>query len=180
MKRKLAIGAAVLAAVILISGASALTYAFTPGTQADPFITLSYLREVFRPQIMNEVRNIEQQMTQRFNARVNELEAQLQAGGGAGGGGQPATSTADRFHVVTLRRGQTLNCSVGAEIMLRVGTATGRGSAPALVNYTSGSTLSAGTALTPNNMYLVTIEGNGVTATADTVRILVRGTYQIS
>jgi hypothetical protein len=64
--------------------------------------------------------------------------------------------------------------------MLRIGTANGFGSAPALVNYTDGATLAAGTALTTNHMYLVTIEGNGVRATADTVRVLVRGSYKIT
>jgi hypothetical protein len=66
--------------------------------------------------------------------------------------------------------------------MLRVGTANAYvgNSAPALVNYTSGGTLGNGAGLTANHMYLVTIEGNGVTATAPTVRVVVRGEYKIN
>jgi len=176
VKNKIIFGIVFLAAILLISGASMLVSA-TPGTQADPFITLSYLTDVFKPQVMTEVRNAEQEMTQRFNSRINELESQLQTGGGTA---QNQTGSSDEFQVVTLRRGQTLTCSVGTEIMLRIGTANGRGSAPALVNYTSGTTLSADAALTTNHMYLVTIEGNGITATADTVRVLVRGSHRIS
>jgi len=175
LRNKLAVSLAVLAAIILISGMSILAFA-SPGTQEDPFITLGYLNNIFRPQVMNDVRTTEQQMIQRFENRINELERQLQAGGT----GQTAAGTADRFHVVTLSRGQTLSASVGTEIMLRIGTATAVGSAPALVNYTTGNALSADAALTTNHMHLVTIEGNGVRATADTVRILVRGMYTIS
>jgi len=177
MKNKLIICIVVLAAVALVSGASILAIA-TPGSQTDPFITLSYLTDVFKPQVMNDVKSTEQEMTQKFDARITSLESQLQAN--PGGSGSTATNASDTFRVVTLRRGQSLTCSVGAEIMLRVGTAEGVGTAPALVNYTTGNTLSAGTALTANHMYLVTIEGNGAKATADSVRVLVRGDYKIA
>ena len=176
MKKKFIIGLVVLTAVIFVSGASILAFA-TPGTQADPFISLSYLNEIFRPQVMTSVQETEREMTQRFNARIAELEAQLQT---SPGGGHAPPGSAQTFAVVTLRNGQSLTCSVGTEIMLRIGTATGFGSSPALVNYTTGSTLSSGTALNTNHMYLVTIEGNGITATAETVRVLVRGTYRIT
>ena len=177
MKNKIIIGIVVIAAVTLVSGASILALA-NPGSQTDPFITLSYLTDVFRPQVMTDVKNTEQEMIQKFEARIAELESQLQAN--PGGSGAAGAAAAESFQVVTLSRGQSLTCSVGVEIMLRIGTAEGTGSAPALVNYTSGSTLSAGTALTANNMYLVTIEGNGIKATADTVRVLVRGSYRIT
>ena len=177
MKKKIIVGIVVLAAVALISGASILAIA-TPGSQTDPFITLSYLTDVFKPKVMDDVKTTEQEMTQRFNTRITALESQLQAN--PGGSGSTVTDAADTFQVVTLRRGQSLTCSVGAEIMLRIGTAEGFGTAPALVNYTTGNTLSSGTALTANNMYLVTIEGNGIKATADSVRVLVRGSYKTS
>jgi len=176
MKNKIITGIVFLSAVLLISGASILTVA-SPGTESDPFITRSYLTEVFKPLFMNDVKTIEQEMTQKFNTRISELEKQLQSGGGSN---KPVQVDAETFKVVTLNKNQTLVCSVGAEIMLRVGTANGLGTAPALVNYTSGATLSAGSALTTNHMYLVTIEGNGVKATANTVRVLVKGTYKVS
>jgi hypothetical protein len=176
LKNKVAISIVALAAVALVSGASILALASTPGSQNDPFITLSYLTNIFRPQVINDVRSTEQEMITRFETRIAELERQLNAGGQ----GQASVSQADRFHVVTLSRNQTLSASVGTEIMLRIGTATALGSAPALVNYTTGNTLAAGTALTANHMNLVTIEGNGLRATADTVRVLVRGVYTIN
>ena len=174
LRRRFAVALVILAAVLLISGTSILAFA-SPGTQEDPFITLSYLTNVFRPQVLNEVRVTEQEMVQRFEHRIAELERQIQAGGT----GHVAASRADRFQVVTLSRNQSLSAAVGTEIMLRIGSATAFGSEPALVNYTTGNTLSAGSALVANHMYLVTIEGNGVRATADTVRLLVRGVYTI-
>ena len=175
MKHKLITGVVVLAAIALISGATIVAFA-SPGSQADPFITLSYLMEEFRPLIMAEVSKKEQDLTKEFDERIAALEAEFQEnhdGTGAPGDG-------DTFIVVTLRRNQTLACSVGAEIMLRIGSATGVGSVPALVNYTSGATLSAGSALVANNMYLVTIDGNGLRATADNTRVLVRGSFKIT
>ena len=176
MKIKIITGIFVLASIALVSGATILALA-TPGTQEDPFITLNYLNNSFKPQIMDEVRSTERELTRTFDAKIAELEAKLQT---SQGGSSQTSSSADRFSVVTLSRGQSLTCSVGAEIMLRIGSATGFGTAPALVNYTSGATLAAGTELTVNHMYLVTIEGNGVRATADTVRVLVRGSYRVS
>jgi hypothetical protein len=84
------------------------------------------------------------------------------------------------FTLVTLSRGQTVSCAVGTELLLRIGTAQAAGaSAPALVDSTDGTTLTAGQALTANHMYMVTIQGNGFKATADTVKVLIRGDYLI-
>ena len=176
MKRKIVIGIVVLAVAVLISGASLLAFA-APGTQADPFVTLSYLTEIFRPQVMSEVEAIERELVREFEARIAVLESQLEAGQG---GAQAAPAGVNRFSVITLRNGQTLTGSVGTEIMLRIGTASGAGTAPALVNYTTGSAISDGDALAQNHMYLVTIEGNGIRATAETVRVLVRGSYRVA
>jgi len=177
MKQKIVMGISILAVITLISGASLLVVA-SPGTQTDPLVPLSYLNDVFKPQIISEIKSTEQELTQKFNAQIASLQSQLQSN--QGGAAPSAPNPADTFSVVTLSNGQSLTCSVGTEIMLRVGTATGFGTAPALVNYTSGATLSSGSALTVNNMYLVTIEGNGINATASTVRVLVRGNYKIT
>ena len=177
MKMKIITGIVVLAVITLISGATILATAAPGTTQQDPFITLDYLTNTFKPQIMAEIKNTEQELLRTFDAKIADIEARLKANQSIV---SQTPGSADRFSVVTLNRGQSLTCSVGAEIMLRVGTANGSGSTPALVNYTTGDALSPGNALTANNMYLITIEGNGVRATADTVKVLVRGSYRIS
>jgi len=174
LKQKIIIGIVVFAAVTLVSGATLMALS-SPGTAEDPFITLSYLNDIFRPKVMTEVGKVEADMNKRFNDRIAQIET-----GGTGGVTQGIPEDADVFSVVTLSNGQSLTCSVGTEIMLRIGTANGFGTAPALVNSTAGSTLAAGSALVTNNMYLITIEGNGITATANLVRVLVRGSYTIT
>ena len=170
----------ILAAVMLISGASILV---AGGAQSDPLVTVSYLRDRFTPQVVQELRGditrAEQDLQQRFNVEIAALEARIAQT--PSGGGAVETAPADTFRVITLSRGQTLRASVGTEMMLRIGTATAFGpTAPALVDYTGGHTLAAGGQLLTNHMYLVTIENNGVTATADLVRLLVRGEFTIS
>ena len=176
MKTKIITGILVLAVIALISGATFLAIA-APGSQEDPFITLSFLNNSFKPQVLAEVGSIEQEISDAMDVKIAELEARLWE---TMGNAEQSPSSADIFSVVTLSRNQSLTCSVGTEIMLRIGTATGVGSAPSLVNYTSGETLAAGTTLEANNMYLITIEGNGIRATADSVRVLVRGNYNIN
>lgn len=178
MKRKIAIGIVVLFVILFVSGTTILALATTPGTQEDPFITLSYLTDVFKAQMLEDAKKTGQELTEKFDSRIAELETQLQSSSGEANASRP--KSADVFSVVTLSNGQTLTCSVGVEIMLRVGSANGFGTAPALVNYTDGTTLPSGSALTTNHMYLVTIEGNGIKATAATVKVLARGNYKIT
>lgn len=177
MKNKIIIGIVVCTMIVFVSGVSIIAFA-SPGTATDPLITLSYLTNIFRPQILEEVDKAGQELSTGFDARISTLETQLD--GNQSGANTDDLGPADVFTVVTLRRGQSLTCSVGVEMMLRIGSATAFGSSPALVNTTSGSTLSSGNALAVNNMYLVTIQGNGVTSTVDTTRILVRGSYTVS
>ena len=182
MKRKLLSAVVLIAAVTFISGAGILFSNATADNQDGLLVTTGYLRDNFTPQVIAELRNeitqAEQTLSQRFDAQLAALEARL--GEGTGGGGVQPQSPADTFRVITLNRGQRLTASVGTEIMLRIGTATGFGTAPALVDYTNGVTLAAGSSLTANRMYLVTIEGNGIESTADLVRVLVRGEFTVS
>lgn len=131
---------------------------WSPGSATDPLITLSYLNETFMGQIMD---------------RVDQKIAQRNSGLGQSGAGM-------EFSVVTLSKGQVLTGDIGCEVMLRVGSATCvAASTPGLVDETSGSTLSGGGALAANHLYMMTVENRGVKAGADTVKLLVRGTYTI-
>jgi hypothetical protein len=173
---------AIVAAAVIISLAAILCvtiFAASSGTQADPLITLSYLNEKFRPQLLDEIKTEIGKAGTEITAKIDE---KLASGGlsSLDNGSSPTVDDADAFAVVTLARGQTLKCAVGTELLLRIGTATASGaSAPALVDETSGASAAIGASLEANHMYLVTIEGNGASATAATVKILVRGTYTI-
>jgi len=149
-------------ALIIAAGIGAYA-ASNYGSSSDPLVTLSYLKDKLTPELMN-------QFDQKLDVAVSELEALIGSG-----------YTADTYKVVTLNKGQAIKGSVGCEILLRIGSAkVSAASSPGLVDLTSGGTLNNGSSLTANHLYLVTIEGNGVTATESSTRVLVRGSYVIS
>ena len=85
------------------------------------------------------------------------------------------------YVLVTLQKGQTLHGAVGTEVMLRVGTAVcTASSAPGLIDTTDASTINDGKSIEKNHVYMMTIEERGIRATANTVKVLVRGTYSVT
>lgn len=129
------------------------------GSKDDPLVAKSYLDQVLTPQLMDKV--------------DEKIDAALAQSGGESG-------SAETYKVVTLSRGQTLTGKVGCEVMLRVGTASCTAIYnPGLVDTTGGTALNSGSSLVKNHLYMVTIEGGGFTATADTVKVLARGSYTI-
>ena len=149
-----------LLVLLALSGALnvTITAAAEAGSADDPLVTLSYLNETFMDTIMD---------------RVDEKIAQRAPSGSAG--------TASNFTVVTLGTGQVLTGDVGCEVMLRVGSAVCVSpSSPGLIDETTAGTLNDGGALAQNHLYMMTIEGRGVRATAATTKLLVRGGYTVT
>ncbi|MGI5935539.1 MAG: hypothetical protein ACOX7I_01860 [Oscillospiraceae bacterium] len=161
-KKKTVLILSIALALIIAAGLGAYA-ASNYGTSDDPLITLSYLNNKLTPELMK-------QFDQKLDGAVSELEALLGFG-----------STADTYKLVTLNKGQVIKGSVGCEILLRIGSAkVSAASTPGLVDLTSGGTLNNGSALTSNHLYLVTIEGHGITAAESSTKVLVRGSYVIS
>lgn len=159
---------AVMLALSLVLSCT-VSLAAEAGSSQDPLVTLSYLNDTFLGQIMEQV---DAKIAQRNSQIVQELGGQTSSGG---------TATASTFTVVTLSSGQTLTGDIGCEMMLRVGTAACVSpSAPGLIDESAGSTLSNGGALVQNHLYMMTVEGRGVRATAATTKLLVRGSYTIA
>lgn len=156
--------------LLLLSGILSMTISLAaePGTNGDPLVTLSYLNDTFMKEILAKV-------DQKIAARNSQIAQQL--GGQVTGGAE----TASTFTVVTLSNGQTLKGEIGCEVMLRIGTAVCVSpSNPGLIDETSAVTLNNGGALVQNHLYMMTIEGRGVKATAGTTKLLVRGGYSIA
>lgn len=155
---------AVLLALSVLLNITVTMAAGTAGSSQDPLVTLSYLNDTFLNSVL-------QRVDQKIAARNSQL-----LGGQSGDG-----SAASNFTVVTLSSGQTLNGGLGCEVMLRVGTAVCVApSAPGLIDETAAVTLNNGGALVQNHLYMMTIEGRGVRATAATTKLLVRGGYTIT
>ncbi len=156
-KKKVIMVAAIAVACTLILCAGVYA-AVSYGSKEDPLISKSYVEEVLRP----------------------ELEAQIKAELDAALADVETAQSAD-FKVITLSAGQKLTCGVGCEMMLRIGSATAKGADyPVLVDTSTGESVADGTALKVNHLYMVTIQGNGITAGAATTKLLIRGDYTIS
>lgn len=145
----------------------------TAGTESDPLITKSYLDDYVTPQLesgitsdlLGQLDDMTMQLEQELQSLREELDSTFQ-------------SNQEKFQLVELSSGQTIILDLGAQIVLRVGSATVTGSySPALVNVTTGSTIDSGTSLTTNHLYLSTIEGRTITATSGTTKVLVFGGY---
>ena len=155
--------------VLVLSGllSMTVTVASGVGTDNDPLVTLSYLKETFTKDILKQV-------DEKIAARNNQLAQQV--GGQVGTGAQ----TASEFTVVTLSNGQVLTGDIGCEVLLRVGTAVCVSpSAPGLIDESGAAVLNNSEALVQNHLYMMTIEGRGVKATAATTKLMVRGSYTI-
>jgi hypothetical protein len=157
-----------LAVVCAVAAVTAVYAAASAGSSSDPLVTLSYLTDKFTPQ-----------MESRMDALVQEKAEKLTEQFDAAASGSAGTSSSV-FQVVTLSKGKTLVGDVGCEVMLRVGSATcSADGTTGLIDTTDGTTLAGGKSLVKNHLYMVTISTRSVTATADTVKLLVRGPYTI-
>ena len=156
-----------MAALVLVMAALSITaFAADPGSENDPLVTLSYLKETFYTSIMKEV-------DEKIDARNTQIAAQVS--------GTSSAAAADTFTVVTLTDGQILKGDIGCEVMLRVGSAVCVSpSSPGLIDETDASILNSSGALVKNHLYMMTIEDRGVKATAATTKLLVRGGYTIT
>lgn len=166
-EKKSLIAAGVLLAVLLVASIGALA-ATNYGTKDDPLVTLSYLDNTVTGAILDK---LDASIAETENELTASFDEKIASSGGA-----------ETFSLVTLTNGQKVTCGVGAEIMLRIGAAASYGSdSPRLVNTTAGTSVTAaGEVLAVNNMYMVTIQGNGIQAASDTVKVLIRGSYTIS
>ena len=157
--------------LVLVLALSALgmtmAAAADPGSSKDPLVTLSYLEDVFFDAILEKV-------DERIKERDEKIAEKISGTSGE------AASDAQTFTVVTLTEGQILTGDIGCEVMLRVGTAQcSAPSAPGLINTTTGDVLNNGGELAVNHLYMATIADRAVTATAATVKVLVRGDYSV-
>jgi len=165
------IGVAALVCLCLTAGAALAA----GGSQDDPLITLSYLTQTATPAILEQV---DQRVAQRQKELTDNLNAAIQSYAQTGTpGGEENAST---YTVITLSDGQVMSMGIGCEVMLRIGTAVCQSpDAPGLIDTTGGSTLNNNGSLTVNHLYMATIAGRSIRATAGTVKVLVRGSYTI-
>jgi hypothetical protein len=174
IRKRLVAVISVIIALVLIVGIWAVA-ATNFGSQNDPLITLSYITDVLTGQIMDKVN---QQIDDRLSSLETQLDTRISELEETSGG---STGSYSKFSVVTLNDGQTLTGNVGTELMLRVGTARCYASgSPGLIDTTTAGVLENNGSMAKNHMYMITINGRGMTAAGSTVMVLVRGEYAIN
>ena len=171
------------------------------GGSDDPIVTKSYIDSVLTPSVNEKIDEVVAQKMAESKSYVdtaisNHKAYIAQNGGGTGLSRADIDKIADEviaemqkegisagasWSVVTVDAGKTLKAKVGTEIVLRIGSATcySPGSV-GIVNLTSGSVLSPGSALSANNLYMVSIEDRGFKAGSNGATVLVSGSYTIS
>jgi len=164
--KKAALAAAAAAMIFSFYADSASGSVASVDTSSDPLVTLSYVNEVLKPQLTNEILT-----------KVNEL---LKAGA-------PASQPLGQFEVVYLTSGQTLLAAEPIELVLRSGE--GKAVVHLKENISNGvglSDLTAGAEITnglsvPRNHYIIVprADGRGVLITSKDAYLLVRGEYEI-
>ena len=178
MKKKILIVIACVALLAAGTGIGILAAESGYGSQSDPLITLSYVNGVLKPELESKTSEALEKTAREFTGKLDEKVAAYEASVRGLLGSGSALPATDVFQLVTLDEGDTLACARGTEIMLRIGTADAWGEdSPALVDTTSGGTLDDGEEMTKNHLYMVTINDCGLTATDDTVKLLIRGSY---
>lgn len=170
MRKKLI--AAVTAAVLLVSGLSAALA--SPGTSADPFITLSYLTGTFYPEMEQAM------LAQAQKATVETEQEALERLSGLAGdyltraGG---SEYSDVFIRLIMAGGDRLSLPSGASILFEAGQYT-LDLTGELLDVTDGTVLTSGAVLTANHRYIVA-ENSSCTlaAVSDSVYLSVQGPY---
>ncbi len=166
------LSAFVLVGVIAVAGISASA---TGGDQTDPLITLSYLTQVVKPELMEmvdeQVAANETALSEKIDAAIadysEQMEQMLEQNDKAG----------SSYVTVKLAAGNILIPAAGSEILLCSGSVKlTSDSASVLYDTTAGSSLNKGSALAANHLYLVPVDETGIAATANSV-LLVRGDY---
>jgi len=153
MKKRILKVMAVVTAVVLC--VLCTTVIADPGTNADPLISKSYIDNILLPQIQ-----------QMIDSKV----------AGAGGSGGNAAS----FAVVEARAGQEIICSAGAELILRMGSATVIATSKGgLADTTAGCDLGSGANMPANHLLVVPVsDGRGIRANANVI-VLIKGGYTV-
>ena len=145
------------------------------GSSSDPLVTLSYITDVFMPEVDTAINDTveakTQEMTAELDATIAELETKYNEASVA--------SAASTYTVISMDDGEKLVGIKGCEIMLRIGSAFCNAPAsPGLIDTSTTGILENGKYLEKNHMYMVTIDGRGIEADGD-IMIIVRGDYTI-
>ena len=173
-KKKWLLTLGILLAVALVSGIS-IYAATTYGTASDPLVTMSYVNKV-KTDIVSQAKTYTDSAAAELEGSLDTLLDSYAATVESKLNSSSAVSKTDVFTTVTLSSGQSLLCSAGAEILPRSGSAVASGQ---ISDTTSGTSVSSGSTLTGNHMYVTVTDDTGIKASGGSVVVMVRGDYTV-
>lgn len=132
---------AVLLTTCLVISATLVLALAAGGSSGDPLISLSYLSGTFTNTVNNQV-------DQKLDTSDKQLLEQLSSG-------DLSTSAASTWVETRLKQGDALSGTTGTNVLLLAGSAQVTFSSGAVIDVTTGTAVSSGTALTVNHRYMV-------------------------
>ena len=188
--------------LILAVASTAVVFAAgaTYDSSSDPLVSLSFLTEIFKPELQREIREANDNVELVLQAQIDSLLAQIDglkadiAALSKNSSTQltpptvtnPEQSEDDSVQVYTileLKRGEILVAEEICELVLRAGTATVMTSYvdQGLLDCTDGCELLAGNDVPQNHFVLIPRggDGRGITVTSDVAFVMVKGAYSV-
>ena len=143
------------------------------GSSSDPLITLSYITDIFMPEVDTAINDTIEAKTQEMTAELDAVIAELETKYNEAS----IASAASTYTVISMADGEKLVGVKGCEIMLRIGSAFCNAPAsPGLIDTSTTDILENGGYLEMIDMYMFTFVGRGIEADGD-IMIIVRGDY---
>ena len=163
----------IVAALFALGVVAAATGGY--GSSSDPLITLSYITDVFMPEMDETINGAVEAKTTEISSALDTTVAELESKYNEAS----EASAASTYTVISMASGQKLIGVKGCEVMLRIGSAYCTAPAsPGLIDTSTTGILENGEYLIKNHMYMITIDGRGIQADGD-IMIIVRGDYTI-
>ena len=154
---------AIVMAVVLIVSLTILAAGTgsSAGTTSDPLVTMSYVNETFRAELLQQ---LQQEMNTSQVEFSQSISAMLQSISNQYSGYAPESDAQSDYISVTVPAGESVQLQAGHQFLVLSGT--GKVSQNMMVDTTSGKSLSSGNALSENHFYTVPGEA-AITADTD-------------
>lgn len=184
--KKIRIAIAVIS-FILLSGVT--VFAASYDSSEDPLISLSYLTNIFKPEIEQGYEERVAELEQRLKELENDFalsesddEPIVDTTLASGDNGDNNISASAQYEIVELSYGDALYAVTACDIMLRSGSAAciAPDASQGIADYTDGYEVYNDQDIVKNHMLLIPRgDGRGLKALSESVFVMVRGDYTI-
>ncbi len=173
----------IIASALAVCAAFGVTVAAAYDSSEDPLITWSYLRDIFKPEILDYIDDHFEEYDVLLNEMKNDETEEPEVSEEETAPEENVQQTASfMYEVVELTDGDALYAISACDIMLRAGSAfcIAPDEKQGIADYTTGEEIYNSMPLTKNHMCLIPRgDGRGILAASESVFIMVRGDYTI-